>query len=305
MNREQKDIVIVGAGPAGLSAGVYAGRARLDAVILEKGFEGGQMLTTEEVDNYLGVLEITGPQLSMNMYEHAKKFGVKPRLEEVIELRLESEIKEIITQNTIYEAKTVILAMGATPKKLGADNEENYRGRGVSYCAICDGGFFIGKTVVVVGGGDKAVEDALYLERMAQKVYLVHRKGELRASKVLQEQLFKSPVEILWNKEILSIQGEQVVTEVILRDTINGKNEILEVDGIFVAVGSKPTTDMVKGILPMDGGGYIVAGEDCVTTIPGVFVAGDLRVKPLRQILTAVADGAVCIYEAEKYLLEQ
>lgn len=305
MNREEKDIIIIGAGPAGLSAAVYAGRARLDTVIFEKGFEGGQMLTTEQVDNYLGVLEITGPQLSMNMYEHARKFGIQPKLEEVIALKLEGTEKEVITSQTIYQAKVVILAMGATPKKLGALDEETFRGKGVSYCAICDGGFFLGKTVVVVGGGDKAVEDALYLERIAQKVYLVHRKGELRATKVLQEQLFKSRVEILWNKEVIEIKGDQVVSEVVLRDTISQNISEIDVDGVFVAVGSEPATSMVKDLLPTDSAGYIIAGEDCNTSIPGVLVAGDIRVKPLRQILTAVADGAICIYEAEKYLLEQ
>lgn len=304
MNREKKDVVIIGAGPAGLSAAVYAGRARLNAVILEKGFEGGQMLTTEEVDNYLGVLETTGPELSMNMYEHAKKFGIKPRLEEVLSIRMKGSYKEVITNQTIYEAKTVVLAMGATPRKLGAHHEDDFRGRGVSYCAICDGGFFMGKTVVVVGGGDKAVEDALYLSRMAKKVYLVHRKSELRATKILQEQLFKAPIEILWNKEIVEIQGEKLVSEITLRDTLTQENAYLDVDGVFIAVGSEPATAVVQGIVATDQSGYILAGENCATSLPGVFAAGDVRVKPLRQILTAAADGAVCIYEAEKYILE-
>ncbi|MGL4344245.1 MAG: thioredoxin-disulfide reductase [Cellulosilyticaceae bacterium] len=304
MNKVKKDVVIIGAGPAGLSAAVYAGRAKLDAIVLEKGFEGGQILNTEEVDNYLGVLEITGPQLSMNMYEHAKKFGIKPKIDEVIELDLKSTPMIIKTHSIEYEAKTVVLAMGATPKQIGAKNENMFRGKGVSYCAICDGGFFLGKTVAVVGGGDKAIEDAIYLSRMAKKVYLIHRRDALRATKILQEQLMRTSVEIIWEHHIVEIRGEKTVSEVILQHIPTGQERHLDVDGIFVAVGSEPATDLVKGIVPMDKQGYIFAGENCATDIPGVFAAGDIRVKPLRQILTAAADGAVSIYEVEKYILE-
>lgn len=304
MNSVKTDVVIIGAGPAGLSAAVYAGRAKLDTVILEKGFEGGQMLNTEGVDNYLGVLETTGPELSMNMYRHAEKFGIKPVIKEVVELDIKECTKKVFTMDTVYETKTIILAMGAIPKQMGARNEELFKGKGVSYCAICDGGFFGGKIVAVAGGGDKAVEDAIYLSRIAKKVYLIHRRGELRAAKMLQDQLLRTSVEVIWNSEVIEVQGESVVTQVVLENIVDKEISYLSVDGIFVAVGSQPASGLVEGIIPMDKNGYIIAGEDCITKLPGVFVAGDIRTKPLRQILTAAADGAVCIYEAEKYILE-
>ncbi|MGL5677441.1 MAG: thioredoxin-disulfide reductase [Cellulosilyticaceae bacterium] len=305
MESVKKDIVIVGAGPAGLSAAVYAGRAKLDAVLLEKGFEGGQLLNTEEVDNYLGILEVTGPQLSVNMYEHAKKFGIHPSIEEVIAIEDLGEVKRVETSEHIYETKVVILGMGATPKRLGVEHEEDLWGRGVSYCAICDGGFFRGKTVAVVGGGDKAVEDALYLQRMAEKVYLIHRRNELKANKTLQLQLANSQVEVIWDSVIEKLEQSEVLEGIEVKNVKTSEIIHLPVKGVFVAVGSNPSTDWVKGLVDLDREGYIIAGEDCHTSCEGILAIGDVRQKPLRQILTAAADGAVSVYEAEKYVLEQ
>lgn len=299
-----KDIVIIGAGPAGLSAAVYAGRAKLNTLLIEKGFEGGQLLNTEEVDNYLGITEVTGPQLSVNMYEHARKFGIKPNIEEVIGIEEEGDLKKVITTETVYVTKTILLGMGALPKRLGLENEEQLWGRGVSYCAICDGGFFRNKVVAVVGGGDKAVEDALYLERMAKKVYLIHRRDELRANKTLQQQLAKSKVEVLWDSKVAYLEKDETLTGIGVMHMKDGSVYGLPVEGVFVAVGSNPSTELVKDLVERDREGYIIAGEDCHTSKPGIFAVGDIRQKPLRQILTAAADGAVGVYEAEKYILE-
>lgn len=303
--KDIKDVVIIGGGPAGLSAALYAGRGKLNTVFIEKGFHGGQILTTEMIDNYLGVREITGLDLAMNMYEHAGKFGVEPQLEEVIALKLEGEIKEVVTTAKTYYTKSTILAMGATPKPMGAIQEEKFRGRGISYCAICDGNFFVDKVVAVVGGGDKAVEDALYLERLAKKVYLIHRKGELRAAKILQEQLKQSNVNMIWHNEVKEVYGNERVKGVQIRDRRNGTIKNLSVDGVFVAIGSQPANEMIMDTLPMDKEGYIIAKEDCSTAVPGVFVAGDIRSKEVRQVLTAASDGAIAVYGVEKYISEQ
>lgn len=303
-NEMIKDIVIVGAGPAGLSAAVYAGRAKLDTVLLEKGFQGGQLLNTEEVDNYLGIMATTGPELSMQMYEHAKKFGIEPTSAEVLEIQMDGKWKKVITSEGTYKAKTVILAMGASPKQLGIINEQQLWGRGVSYCAICDGGFFRDKTVAVVGGGDTAVEDALYLERLAKKVYLIHRRDELRANKTLQARLKRSNVEMLWDSSIKELHEQGVLNAITVYNKVTEEEVVLPVDGVFVAVGSNPSTAMVKDFVELNEAGYIIAGEDCKTSREGVFVAGDIREKPLRQIITAAADGATSVYEAEKYILE-
>lgn len=303
--KEIMDVVIIGAGPAGLSAALYAGRARLKAMFIEKGFQGGQMLTTENIDNYIGVRAIAGLDLAMNMYEHTSQFGIAPQIEEVTELKLAGDIKEVITTEDIYYAHAVVLAMGAIPRPIGAKYEEKFKGRGISYCAICDGNFFRDKVVAVAGGGDKAIEDALYLERLAKKVYLIHRKGELRAAKILQEQLKQSTVQMIWNHEIKEVYGTDQLEGLVLHDRQSKKNKELDIDGLFVAVGSMPASQVVKGQLALDKEGYILADEDCATSIPGVFVAGDIRNKTVRQVLTATADGAIAIYGVEKHLGEQ
>ncbi len=299
-----KDLIIIGGGPAGLSAAIYAGRAKLDAILFEGTFHGGQMINTGEVENYPAMFDITGPELSMKMHEHAQKFGVKMIQELIIDLQLEGPVKKVITNANTYEAKTIILAMGAKPKELGVEGEKSLWGKGVSYCAICDGGFFREKNVAVVGGGDTAVEDALYLSKIAQKVYLIHRRNELRAAKVLQEKLFQSQVEILWDTAVSKLHAEMFLKGIEVENKNTKEKTVMDLDGLFIAVGSNPTTELVKGKLELDEGNYILAGEDCKTSIPGVFAAGDIRKKELRQIITAAADGAVSVYQAEKYILE-
>ncbi|MDF2613716.1 MAG: thioredoxin reductase [Clostridia bacterium] len=299
-----KDIIIIGGGPAGLTAALYGGRAKLDTLVLEKQFHGGQMINTNEVENYPGVLEITGPELSAAMYEHANRFGAKIAFEEVIGLEVNYPVKKVITTNGTYETKTIILAMGAKPRQLGVEKEQELWGKGVSYCAICDGGFFKDKEVAVVGGGDTAVEDALYLSRLAKKVYLIHRRNELRAAQVLQERLFASSVQVIWDSQVSKLYSEQTLTGIAITNIKTNEVTDMDLQGLFIAVGSVPATKLVNGVVELNEQGYILANEKCETNIDGVFAAGDIRQKELRQIITAAADGAICIYQAEKYILK-
>jgi len=299
-----KDIIIIGGGPAGLVAALYAGRAQLDALMIEKQFQGGQMVTTNEVENYPGFVDITGSDLANIMYEHAKKFGGTMEYKEVLEIQVDGDIKRVITDTEAYEAKVVILSMGVKPRKLGLDRENELGGRGVSYCATCDGGFFRNKIVAVVGGGDTAVEDALHLSRIAEKVYLISRSKKLTANKVAQEKLFKTDnVEIIWNSIVTKLNGEEKLSGIQIKNVENDKIIELEMNGLFVAVGSSPSTDLVKGLVDLNKQGYIIADESCKTSVEGIFAIGDIRTKAVRQVLTAAADGAVSIYEAEKYLI--
>lgn len=299
-----KDIIIVGGGPAGLVAALYAGRAQLDALMIEKQFQGGQMVTTNEVENYPGFIDITGSDLANIMYEHAKRFGGTMEYKEVLDIQVQGDIKKIITNTETYEAKVVILSMGAKPKKLGLDRETELGGRGISYCATCDGGFFRNKVVAVVGGGDTAVEDALHLSRIAEKVYLISRSDTLKANKVAQEKLFKtSNVEILWDSVVTKLHGENKLESIEVKNKKNNNIFQLKMDGLFVAIGSTPSTELVKNLVELDKNGYIIADESCKTNVDGIFAIGDIRTKSVRQVLTAAADGAVSIYEAEKYLI--
>jgi thioredoxin reductase (NADPH) len=299
-----KDIIIIGGGPAGLVAALYAGRAQLDALMIEKQFQGGQMVTTNEVENYPGFVDITGSDLANIMYEHARKFGGTMEYNEVIDIQIDGDIKKVITDTEIYEAKVVILSMGAKPKKLGLDREEVLGGRGISYCATCDGGFFRNKIVTVVGGGDTAVEDALHLSRIAKKVYLISRGESLKANKVAQEKLFKTDnVEIIWNSVVTKLYGEETLTEIQIKNTKDDKISELKMNGLFVAIGSTPSTELVKNLVDLNKQGYIIADESCKTSVDGILAIGDIRTKSVRQVLTAAADGAVSIYEAEKYLI--
>lgn len=299
-----KDIIIVGGGPAGLVAALYAGRAQLDALMIEKQFQGGQMVTTNEVENYPGFIDITGSDLANIMYEHAKRFGGTMEYKEVLDIQVHGDVKKVITNAETYEAKVVILSMGAKPKKLGLDREVELGGRGISYCATCDGGFFRNKVVAVVGGGDTAVEDALHLSRIAEKVYLIYRGDTLKANKVAQEKLFKtSNVEILWDSVITKLHGENKLESIEVKNKKNNNIFELKMDGLFVAIGSTPSTELVKNLVELDKNGYIIADESCKTNIDGIFAIGDIRTKSVRQVLTAAADGAVSIYEAEKYLI--
>jgi len=299
-----KDIIIIGGGPAGLVAALYAGRAQLDALMIEKQFQGGQMVTTNEVENYPGFTDITGSDLANIMYEHAKKFGGTMEYKEVLDIQLDGDVKKVITDTETYETKVVILSMGAKPRKLGLDREDILGGRGISYCATCDGGFFRNKVVSVVGGGDTAVEDALHLSRIAEKVYLISRSDSLTANKVAQEKLFKSEnVEILWNSTVTKLNGEGNLNGIQVKNTKENKIIELEMNGLFVAVGSSPSTELVKDLVDLNKNGYIIADESCKTSVDGIFAIGDIRTKSVRQVLTAAADGAVSIYEAEKYLI--
>ena len=297
------DVIIVGAGPAGLTAAIYAKRAELETLLIERYGAGGQILNTYEVDNYPGLPGISGFDLGNKMSEHVDKFGCERVTCEVDSLELSSDIKKVITDEGTFEGKTVILCSGNSPKYLGIPGEEELTGCGVSYCATCDGAFFKNREVAVIGGGDVAVEDAIFLARGCSKVYLVHRRDELRAAKTLQTALFNLPnVEVLWDCIPVSIYGEDAVEGLNIKNVKSGEEKSLSVSGVFVAVGNTPNASYIEG-LETDGKGYIVAGEDCATSISGVYVAGDLRSKRLRQVSTAVADGANAITSVQEYLV--
>ena len=297
------DLIIIGSGPAGLSAAVYGKRAGLNLLVLEKApMSGGQVLNTYEVDNYLGLPGMNGFDMGMQFRAHADKLGVEFRETEVLSLSERNGMKIVKTDAEELEAKTVILATGAVHARLGVPGEEELSGMGVSYCATCDGAFFRGKTVAVVGGGDVALEDAIYLARTCEKVYLIHRRDELRGAKVLQEELQSlENVEILYSCTMEEIQGEDAVENLRVKNVKTGEISDLPVAGIFVAVGIRPNTELVRNMVDCDEGGYILAGEDCATNVPGLYAAGDVRKKPLRQIITAVADGANAAVAAGSY----
>lgn len=301
------DVIIIGSGPAGLSAAIYAQRAKLSSVLIEANYmSGGQMVNTYEVDNYPGLPGISGMDLGSRMREHAEKMGAVFVQERAQELRLEGEIKNVITNKQEYRAKTVLLATGAKHRMLEVPGEQELSGSGVSYCATCDGAFFRDKTVVVVGGGDVAVEDAIFLARICKEVYVIHRREELRAARVLQDKLFAlDNVRMIWNSVVTEIQGEFQVKGVRVRNVVTDEVRELEADGCFIAVGIMPNSELAVSQLKMDKGGYIEAGEDGVTSIPGVFAAGDVRTKQLRQIITAAADGANCITSIQNYLIHR
>lgn len=302
------DLIIIGSGPAGLSAAVYGKRAGLNLLVIEeKPMSGGQILNTYEVDNYLGMPGMNGFDMGMKFKEHADAAGIEFKTASVREIHDEGDKKTVRTvDGTNYEAKTLILATGAEHRMLGVSGEEKYRGKGVSYCATCDGAFFRGKEVAVVGGGDVAVEDAVYLSRMCSKVYLIHRRDSLRAAKGLQEKLTAcGNVEILWNRTVQDIYGSETVENVRLNHVTEQTREDLPVHGVFIAVGMHPNTEAFRDVVPCDEQGYVIAGEDCITKTPGIFAAGDLRTKQVRQIVTAVADGACAAVSVEHYLDER
>lgn len=288
------DLVILGAGPAGITAGIYAMRARLDTVLLEKNYvNGGQVLNTHEVDNYPGFPQISGIALSEAFENHAKQLGLPIQQGEVLEIVKEDHGFRLETEEKTYRSDSVIIAAGARPRLLQVPGEQELAGMGVSYCATCDGAFFKDKTVAVAGGGDTAVEDAIFLSRLCQKVYLIHRRDQLRAAKILQQRVMAlDNVDILWNCEIKEIQGEEQVTGVKLFHNKENSSRTLPVDGIFIAVGLLPNSQGLENIASTDEMGYFIAGEDCRTDTPGIFTAGDIRTKNLRQIVTAAADGA-------------
>ncbi|MFQ5745935.1 MAG: thioredoxin-disulfide reductase [Gemmatimonadota bacterium] len=308
MSVRDHELIIVGAGPAGLCAALYAGRSELDAVLLEQGPPGGQLLLTELVDDYPGIEEIGGMELAEQMAAHARKFGVDLERAVVrsVERDPEGRFRVEAEDGTVYRAPAVILTAGGTPKKLEVPGEEEFTGRGVSYCAICDGAFFKGETIAVIGGGDAAVEEAEFLTRYAEKVYVIHRRDEFRAQAVLQERLLRSPkVEVLWDTVVDEILGEASgVTGLRLRDVKSGAESRLEVTGVFIFIGFLPNTGILKDHVEHDAAGYVVTDRDMRTSIPGLYAAGDLRAQLVRQVTTAVGDATTALFAAEKFLQE-
>lgn len=301
---ERFDILIIGGGPAGYTAALYGARAGRSVLLLEKLAPGGQMGTTDVIDNYPGFPQgVNGFQLAMDMKACAERFGALTKLEAATGLELAGEVKTVHTKKGGYEARTVILATGAQPRELGVPHERELRGRGISYCATCDGMFYRGKDVAVIGGGNTAVADALYLSKLCGKVTLIHRRDQLRApdsQRTLLEQA--GNVEFLWDGRVEEFLYGERLTGLKVANVKTGESQVLDCAGAFVAVGQVPETDLFAGQVELDEAGYVLAGEDCQTNVPGVFAAGDLRKKPLRQIVTAAADGAVAAQMAEEYL---
>ena len=300
------DMIVIGGGPAGYTAALYAARAGLSTLVLEKLSAGGQMALTEQIDNYPGFEDgIDGFTLGEKMQQSAERFGAVTELAEVYKVSLSGRIKTLDTSEGVFQGRTVVIATGASPRPLGIPGEDTLTGKGVHYCAACDGAPYRGKTVAVVGGGNSAAADALALSRIAKKVYLIHRRDSLRATKVYHEPLMNAPnVEFCWNSTVSALLSGDRLTGVRLRDTVTGEESVVDCDGVFVSVGRQPATALAVGQLELDGGGYIVAGETTETSIPGVYAVGDVRTKPLRQVVTAVADGAVAVHMAEKYIAE-
>lgn len=298
------DMVIVGGGPAGYTAALYGTRAGLDTVVLEKLSAGGQMALTHQIDNYPGFEDgIDGFTLAEKMQRQAERFGAKTEYAQVNAMDLAADPKRIETSDGVVYAKTVVLATGANPRKLGIEKEEELTGRGVAYCAACDGMFYKGKTVVVVGGGNSAAADALLLSRIAKKVIVVHRRDTLRATKIYHEPLMKAEnVEFRWNSTVTEFLHGDKVTGIRLKDVVTGEESVADCDGVFISVGRKPATELVKDQLELDKAGYIVAGETTQTSIAGVYAIGDVRTKQVRQIVTAVSDGAAAVHMAEEFL---
>jgi thioredoxin reductase (NADPH) len=298
------DVAIIGGGPAGLAAGLYASRAKMDAVIIEKGKWGGQAATTEELENYPGSMEHpTGPKVMERMKIQAEAFGTECLKEEVTGFDFSEQIKTVKLSKGEIKAKTIIYATGAQPMLLGAPGELEFRGKGVSYCATCDADFFTELDVVVIGGGDAAVEEAIYLTKFAEKVTIVHRRDEFRAAKSIVENAMQNDkISVIWNTVVEEIYGDGIVEGVKMKNTKTGEVSDFRTDGVFVFVGTKPITETIKGLVDMDAKGYIIADEEMRTSVEGVYVAGDVRVKSLRQVITACADGAIAAVNAEKYI---
>lgn len=303
-NNAVYDVIIIGAGPAGYSAAIYSRRANLKTLVIEKLSPGGQMGLTDQIDNYPGFPEgIKGFDLAMKMKQGADRFGAETVMAEVTSFELDGNIKKIITSQGEYLSHTVILALGSHPRLLGVSGEEEFTGKGVSYCATCDGMFYRGKTVAVIGGGNTAAGDAMYLSKICKKIYLIHRRDKLRASRSYFDAIENAEnIEFIWNTVVEEFSGDNKLQNLKISNVKTGGSSLLEVDGAFVAVGNIPNSDLLKGQIELDDQGYSTADESTRTSIPGVFAVGDLRKKPLRQIVTATADGAVASQFAEEYI---
>lgn len=305
--KEIYDMIIIGGGPSGYTAALYASRAGLSTVVIEKMSAGGQMALTDIIDNYPGFEDgVDGFTLGMKMQQGAERFGAVTEYAEVTAVDFSNDIKTIETTNGIFEAKTVVISTGANPRELGVKGEQDLVGRGIHYCAHCDGRFYKDKTVIVVGGGNTAAADALYLSRIAKKVILVHRRDTLRATKIYHEPLFKAEnVEFKWNTTVSEFMVDSRISGLRLRNVISGAEEEVLCDGIFISIGRKPCTEFLRDKIILDNRGYIIADETTRTNIPGVYAVGDVRTKPLRQIVTAVSDGATAVHYAEEYLSQR
>ncbi|WP_141603856.1 thioredoxin-disulfide reductase [Terrilactibacillus laevilacticus] len=300
------DVIIIGAGPAGMTAAVYASRSNLSTLMIERGIPGGQMANTEEVENYPGFESILGPDLSNKMFEHAKKFGAEYAYGDIKEIQDGKEYKTVIAGNKEFKGLSVIVATGAEYKKLGVPGEQELGGRGVSYCAVCDGAFFKEKKLLVIGGGDSAVEEGVYLTRFASKVTIVHRRDKLRAQKILQDRAFANEkVDFIWNHTVKEIhEADGKVGSVTLVNTVDGSEKEVKADGVFIYIGLLPLNGAVKSLGITNETGYIETNEEMETRIPGIFAAGDVREKELRQIVTATGDGSIAAQSAQKYVEE-
>jgi thioredoxin reductase (NADPH) len=307
--QQMYDVIIVGAGPAGLCASMYTGRGMLKTLVIERGMPGGELLNTELIEDYIGFESVKGPELARLMAEHAKKFGAEFVMDTVEAIARQPDGGFHVTTQLgkTYRSPAVIITAGGTPRKLNVPGEQEYAGRGVSYCAVCDGAFFKGEVLGVVGGGDAAVEEAEYLTKYAEKVYIIHRRDELRASPIIQKRAFRNPkIEVLWNKVVEEIEGEpRGVTQLSLRDTVTGEHSTLPVGGVFIFIGFTPNSGLIKGHFDHDAGGYIHTDSHMMTSITGLFAAGDLRVQLVRQITTAVGDATTAAMAVEKYLAER
>jgi thioredoxin reductase (NADPH) len=298
------EVIIIGGGPAGLTAGLYASRARLSTLLIENGLFGGQMTTTETIDNYPGFPQgVTGDELSRLMEEQAKRFGLKAVNQEVEAVKLEGDLKQVQTSESSYLCETLIISTGTEYRKLGVSGEKEFAGKGVSYCATCDGAFFQDSRIIVVGGGDSALTEALFLTKFVKELTIIHRREALRATKIYQEKaMANAKIKFLWNSVVQEIKGDSVVRSVVVKNVKTGETKEFETEGAFLFVGLVPRTQFLKGLVQMDEAGYIITNDQCETSEKGVFAAGDCRKKLLRQVATSVGDGATAAFAAEKYL---
>jgi len=302
--RKSYEVIIIGGGPAGLTAGLYTSRSRLHTLLIEIGLLGGQMTTTEVIENYPGFPQgISGDELSRSMEEQAKRFGLEVISHEVVEVKLEGDKKVVKTEESTYLCETLIICTGTEWRKLGIPGEKEFTGKGVSYCATCDGAFFKDSQIVVVGGGDSALTEALYLTKFAKELTIIHRRDALRGTKIYQERVFSNPkIKLLWNSVMQEIKGDSVVQSVLVKNVKTGEMSELETEGVFLFIGLLPRTQFLHGLVNLDEAGYIITDKNCETSVKGIFAAGDCRKKLLRQVATAVGDGATAAFAAEKYL---